>query len=346
MKNKRHFKLEPFKCELGINKLNDNFKMGNRILFIIFIVIQNVFVFGQEKAPEAPDGYRSNTTLKIAYFLGNLKLVEKEPPVPLNIIKFNSITYKKIGNRSLQLDIYYQKGITKVAPLLIFIHGGAWKKGNRDDYRKYLIDFAQKGYVTATVSYRFSQEAKFPAAVTDVKCAIKWLKSNAAKYHINPNKIALIGGSAGGHLAMMAGYANNVPEFENRCGIAGADSRVQAVVNLYGPSDLTTKYARETSSVIGFIGKPYSEAADIYKKASPVNYLTNDDPPTLIFHGTLDELVPVEQSDILKLKLIKAGIPVEYHKLKGWPHTMDLGVEVNKYCQYYMNRFFDKYLKK
>ncbi|MEN8119715.1 MAG: alpha/beta hydrolase [Bacteroidota bacterium] len=319
--------------------------MIKKLIIIIIIISVRVFLAsGQNEPPKMPDGYRSNTTLKIAYAFGTLKLVDKEPPVPKDIIKYSDLVYKKVGDRRLKLDIYHRKNINKPAPLLIFIHGGAWKKGDRDDYRKYLIDFANKGYVTATITYRLSEEAKFPAAVNDVKCAVKWLKFNAEKYFINPDKIAVIGGSAGGHLAMMIGYSSDVAEFKKGCGETNVDSRVQVVVNLYGPSDLRSKIAKETSSVQEFIGKSYDKAPVAYKKATPLTYLSKDDPPTLIFHGTLDELVPVEQSDILNTKLKNVGIVSEYHKLKGWPHTMDLGKEVNEYCQYYMNRFFEKYI--
>lgn len=142
---------------------------------------------------------------------------------------------------------------------------------------------------------------------------------------------------------MMAGYTSDIPEFSEEVDSL-ISSRVQAVVNLYGPSDLTTEYAREQSSVLNLIGKSFAEAPELYEKASPMAYITRDVPPTLIFQGTLDELVPFSQSDSLKSKLDKAGAISEYHLLEGWPHTMDLGVEVNEYCQYYMNRFFEKYL--
>ena len=146
-------------------------------------------------------------------------------------------------------------------------------------------------------------------------------------------QIALIGGSAGGHLAMMAGYADEA-----------ADRKVQAVVNLYGPSDLTTEYARNRDECLNFIGESYQERPDLYKRASPRSYITRDDPPSLIFHGSIDGLVPVSQSDSLHQWLNRAGVPNEYHRLKGWPHTMDLSKKVNEYCQYYMDAFLKQYL--
>ena len=229
----------------------------------------------------------------------------------------------------------------KAAPVLIFIHGGGWSKGDKSDYLSYLVDYAKKGYVTVTVSYRLSGVAHYPAAVQDVQCAIHWIRTHSEEYFINPDRIALIGGSAGGHLAMMVAYSDE-KEFSKEC----ADSRggkVQAIVNLYGPTDLSTEYARSRDECQQFLGKSYQEAPYLYKTASPRSYISPDDPPTLIFHGTIDSLVPVSQSDSLHNWLDQAGVPNEYHKLKGWPHTMDLSVKVNNYCQYYMDAFFIKY---
>lgn len=311
---------------------------------VLLFLFTPLIIFSQEKLLEMPEGYSSNTTLKIAYFFGTLDLIEKMPPVPNTIVEYKDLVYKQTNNSLLKLDIYHLKELKEERPVLVFIHGGAWKKGNKKDYRRYLIDFAQKGYVTVTVQYSLSNVAKFPTAVNDVKCAIRWIKTNAKKYLIDPTKIAVIGGSAGGHLAMMIGYSSNSQNFESDCPDSIYTSEVQAVVNIYGPSDLTTEYAREQSSVINFIGKKYDETPEYFTKASPITYITKNDPPTLIFHGTLDELVPVSQSDNLTKQLQKTGVEVEYHKLKGWPHTMDLNKEVNEYCQYYMSRFFRKYI--
>jgi len=300
--------------------------------------------YNKDGSLNPPSGYPNEFLMKAAYFVGLLDLMDKKPAIPDNIIEYKDIIYKETESRSLKLDIYHLKELKEAAPVLIFIHGGGWKKGDKQDYLLYLIDYAKKGYVTATVAYRFSQEALFPAAVLDVKCAVRWIRSHAKEYRIDPDKIAIIGGSAGGHLAMMIGYSADVPEFDRECADS-SDSRVQAVVDLYGPSDLTTDYARNQKSPKEFLGKSYEEDPDLYLKASPKPYITSDDPPTLIFQGTIDALVPYSQSDSLKKWLDKAGVPAEYHKLKGWPHTMDLAKEVNEYCQYYMDAFFEKYLK-
>jgi len=317
--------------------------MNKKILNVLLISIP-LSCFGQAIPPEIPDGYCSEFTLKLAYFFGTLDLIEKMPPIPENLVEHKDLVYSEVDGRTLKLDVYHLDNVTQAKPLLLFIHGGAWKKGKKKDYRRYLVDFAIKGYITASVQYSLSSEAKFPTPVNDIKRAIRWIKSNSEKFFINPEKIALIGGSAGGHLAMMVGYSRELFFIEQSIMDSNYSSEVQAIVNIYGPSDLTTEYARTNPTVEYFLDRKYSEDEFVYSVASPVSYLSADDPPTLIFHGSLDELVPINQSDSLKSKLDKMGLYSEYHRLDGWPHTMDLSVEVNEYCQYYMERFFEKYL--
>ncbi len=277
--------------------------------------------------------------------LGMIDQIEVNFPVPDNITEYKDIVYETIESTELKLDIYHLKNLTKKEPLLIFIHGGGLTKGDKRDYLRYTVDFAQKGYITASIQYRFANKVKFPGQLFEVNSAIRWLKRNADKYNIDSSKIALIGGSAGGHLSLMAGYTNGIKEFNDKSDTL-ISSRVQAVVDLYGPVDFTTKYAREHSISVNMFGKTYDEDPKIYEMSSPIKFVSKDDPPTLIFQGTIDDLVPVSQSDSLAKKLEETGVPVEYHRLEGWPHTMDIEVGVNKYCQYYMNRFFEKYIPK
>ena len=145
----------------------------------------------------------------------------------------------------------------------------------------------------ATVGYRLSGEAKYPAAVQDTKCAVRWLRANAAANNMDPNRIAVMGGSAGGYLAMMIGYSSDVPELEGDGGNPGVSSRVNVVVDAYGPTDLTAPIAQTAPQVTSFLGKSYADDPDLFRKASPITYLTPDDPPTLIFQGTVDDTVPV-----------------------------------------------------
>ena len=297
-----------------------------------------------QDSPEPPRGYMNETFLKIALALKMVDLIDLEPEVPADLEAFKDIEYKKIDSVSLQLDVYRKKGLNAPAPAIIFVHGGSWRTGKRQDYLPYLIDYAEKGYVAVTVSYRLQQVAKFPAAVSDVICAVKWVKTHAKEYGIDPERIALLGASAGGHLVLMAAYANNEPMFNDDPCPSEIDAGVKAVVNFYGPVDLTTPYAISRNEVKDFMGGTYDEYFELYHLASPITYVSEDSPPTLIFHGTIDSLVPVSQADSLDAMLTRMHVPHEYYKLKGWPHAMDLAKDVNEYCQYHIDKFLDKYL--
>lgn len=311
----------------------------------VFVLIA-CFFFGcksEQHVSIAPKGYSSNTTLKIAYVTGALKLVETDYPIPETITEYKDVVYKTIDSTSLKLDIYHSKKLNNNAPLIIFIHGGAWKKGDKHDYLVYLTSYAEKGYVTATIQYRFAGSAKYPAQLLDVQSAVVWLKQHADEYHIDPNKVALVGGSAGGHLAMMNAYSNSnyIVTEENEF-----SPKVQALVNFYGPSNLVDVAEKDKPTVEYLIGKTEDEAPELYKEASPIYFISKSAPPTITFHGTLDELVPYAQSDRLHEKLQEAGVPSYYHKLEGWPHTMDASAKVNAYAQYHMDDFFEKYIPK
>ena len=324
-----------------------NLSAYQKLLILLTVLIFASSCRPQKLVSEPPKGYINEATLKLAYMSGSLKLVDAEPAIPEHFAAYQDIVYKETPQKDLKLDIYHLKSISIPKPLLIFIHGGSWKKGNKDDYRRYLVDYAEKGYVTATISYRFTQEAVFPAAFDDVLCAVKWLKAHADTYKIDPDNIALIGGSAGAHLAMMIAYHGNDPSYQSQSGCEfDTDVKVKAVVNLYGPVDLTTDFAKDHPTVTSFLGKTWSDANKKYfEAASPLHFITPDDPPTLTFHGTIDDTVPVSQADLLDEALKEKKVVSDYHRLKGWPHTMDLSVKVNQYCQHHMDAFFKKYLK-
>ena len=154
----------------------------------------------------------------------------------------------------------------------------------------------------------------------------------------------LVGGSAGGHLVLLSAYSN-LNQF-NKNGDDGITAEVQGVVDIYGPTDFTVEGLRDHKSIANLMGLSYDEATIAYEKASPINYVSKNGPPTLIFHGTIDNLVPVSQSDTLNRRLETLGVPVSYHRIKGWPHAMDVSVEVNDYLKYYMEAFFEKQIPK
>jgi acetyl esterase/lipase len=312
------------------------------IFIVLMLIPRTIGLLFPEKAPIA---YHFELLDYLAIGVGLEKLTNLEPEIPAEIEEIKDIEYKNVGGKSLQLDIYKPRNLTEAAPLLVFVHGGGWKGGKRSDYLVYLVDFAKKGYITATVSYRLKKDSIYPACVYDVSDAMHFLFSNAAKYGYDPDRVAMIGGSAGGHLVLMTTYNLKEPSIPlDSVYLTTRPHKVKAVVDIYGPVDLTTPYAQTQGLVTGFIGHPYSEKPELYWEASPAKYLREDLPPTLIFQGTSDNLLPQSQSDTLKVRLDRLGVPCEYYKLPLWPHAMDIAERPNKYMQKKMDAFFEKYL--
>jgi acetyl esterase/lipase len=292
-----------------------------------------------------PVGYIFDPATYLAVGVGLEKLVNLSPDIPSDIEEFKNIEYKNVNGKSLQLDIYRPKGIKTKAPLLVFIHGGGWKGGQRSDYLVYLIAFAKRGYITATVSYRLLKDSPYPACVEDITDAVRWFYVNGETYGYDPDRIALIGGSAGAHLAMLAAYGWGNSENKNdSIKSAGVGHKIKAIVDIYGPYDLTTEYARNHPLVTSFIAHSYVDAPELYREASPKQYIDKNDPPTLIFQGTSDKLVPFSQSDSLKAHLDSLGVSSVYYRLPFWPHAMDIVKRVNDYCQLKMEDFFKQNL--
>ncbi len=326
-----------------------HFALIFHVLTFVGLTIPAVPVSCTEPAATAvdgpPPGYKSADAVKLAILARQLKLVDTRLEVPASIEVRKDIEYGKGDTEILRLDLYAPKEIVRPVPGLIFIHGGGWKKGHRGDYHSYCVKFAERGYVVATISYRLLPNETFPAPVHDVKCAVRWMRANAERLHVDGSQIGLVGGSAGAHLAMMVGYSSDVPELEGSGGYDDVSSRVRAIVDLYGPTDLTTPTATGNEGVIDFLGgKKFADAPDQYEFASPISHVTQDDPPTLIFHGTIDEIVPIAQADLLVEKLRSTGVPYRYERLEGWPHTMDLAEVVNDYCWRRMIDFFNVHL--
>lgn len=284
-----------------------------------------------------PEGYPTENMILAAFGLQelglyDLGLIDRDVaalPVPTGVIEETDVVYGTGGGQELALDLYYPEGLRAPVPAIIFIHGGGWRSGKRQDYKLYTTQFAQMGYVVATVSYRLRADGYFPNCVEDVKCAVRWMRANAERLKIDDERMAVIGGSAGGHLAMMVGFASDVPEFEGTGGNEGVSSAVAAVIDIYGPTDFTTGPNRNHSLLTNFMQGTYEELPEKFRKGSPLFYVDANDPPTLIIHGTVDSLVPVRQSDLLAEKFQELGNYYWYDRLDGWPHAMDVSQVVN-----------------
>jgi|HubBroStandDraft_6_1064221.scaffolds.fasta_scaffold14565_4 acetyl esterase/lipase len=299
--------------------------------------------------PALPVGGTSVREINLKIKSGEIELAKQETDLPAGVEASYDVEYGKGGTKPLVLDLFKPREIKKPVPGLIFVHGGAWSSGSRKNYGTYCRHFAATGYVAATIEYRLSGEAPFPAAIQDVNCAIRWMRANATKLGVDPDKIGLVGGSAGGHLVMLAAYAPNDQELEGNGGHNGVRSRVQAVVDFYGltylggdiPSRSPFKQFRSKDPLLQFMGgKTPDDDPELYVKASPIKHLTKDAPPTLILHGTIDELVPVKHSDNLAAKLAELGVPYLYDRIEGWNHGMDDMKEVNAHCVWMMDQFF------
>lgn len=293
-----------------------------------------------------PRGFSSRNELMAALLVHGVELIDKTPPLPGNVELTEGIEYGKVGERPLLLDLYKPRQPTgrepqnQKVPGLIFIHGGGWKSGGREDYRVYTTWFAQQGYVAASIGYRLSNEALFPAAVEDAKCAVRWMRAAADSLGVDADKIVVLGGSAGGHLAMMVGYSSDDQTLEGTGGHAGVSSRVAAVVDIYGPFDFETPEGKAADVVKDFLGKrSYEEAPELWKRLSPATYLHAGAPPTLIIHGSLDEIVPITQAETLARRLQELQIPFRFLRVEGWPHTMDVAVPMNIYCRHQILKF-------
>lgn len=325
-------------------------KIFKRLLFcflILLILFSILMLLPRTIAKLYPDkkpiGYLFTFADYLALATGLEKLVNMTPEIPVNIEEIRNIEYTNVNGKSLQLDLYRPKNLTSRVPLLVFIHGGGWTGGQRSDYLVYLVAFAKKGYMTATVSYRLLADSCYPACAEDIRDAVEWLFTNSETYGYDPDRIALVGGSAGAHLALLTAYGwHKNGSFTDT---ALSKHRIRAVVDIYGPVDLTTEYARTHPLVTNFISKAYDKAPELYVEASPIHYIDKNDPPTLILQGSSDNLVPASQSVTLKKMCDEAGVPSELYILPLWPHTMDIVRRVNEYAQKKMNDFFGKYLR-
>ncbi|MGO9469909.1 MAG: alpha/beta fold hydrolase [Isosphaeraceae bacterium] len=255
------------------------------------------------------------------------------------------IVYTKAGSAELKLDLMSPTEGEGPFPAVLVIHGGAWRTGNKADVRPIMPDFVRHGYVAISPQYRFCPKEIFPAQVHDVKAAVRWIKANAKKYRIDPDRIGAIGFSAGGHLALMLGLTAPSDGLEGESATAGADSRVKAVVNFFGPTDLAAKDIPAISEplVKDFLGGTPAEKPDAARKASPLTYVSKDDAPVLTFQGTKDPLVPYTQAVKLAQAMSTAGVPGRVELMVGASHGWG-GAEMERTTREAF-AFFDRYLK-
>ena len=221
------------------------------------------------------------------------------------------VVFGKGGDRDLHADLAWPKDAPKPMSAIIHIHGGGWVGGNQH-WDSGLAHFAQHGYFVVSIEYRLDGTAKWPAQIEDCKCAVRWLRAHALGYGIAPNRIGVIGESAGGHLATSVGVMGHVKGFEGDGGWPGVSSAVQCAVDYYGRMDLTQQgifSAQAQKYNLGLLGVPYAQNPALWLSASPLHYVSPECPPILIVQGDADQLAPVQQSRAFAAALTKAGVP-------------------------------------
>ncbi len=264
-----------------------------------------------------------------------------------------NIPYVEKGHPNQVLDLFLpDQPSGKPLPLMIWIHGGAWMGGTQANPP--VLYLVKEGFAVASIQYRMSGDAKWPAQAHDCKAAIRFLRANAAKYNLDPNHFGVGGDSAGGHLAAFVGTSGDVKEMEGDLGHPDVSSRVQAVVDWFGPTDLTLmdqqsgpnseeQHNDANSPESRLLGGPVQEKRDLAKTANPLTYIDKNDPAFLIMHGDNDQIVPLGQSVILAKALSDAGVEVTMQTIPGAMHG---GPQFhNADSQRLMNEFLSRKLK-
>jgi acetyl esterase/lipase len=242
---------------------------------------------------------------------------------------YKDIVYATVNGNDLKLDIYMPTGV-KAPVLLVWVHGGAWRSGSKENLPKV---FSQRGIAIASLDFRQSTEARFPAAIHDIKGAIRFLRAKASEYGYKAGRIAIGGASSGGHLAALVGVSNGNADLEGTVGdYPKQSSRVDAILDYFGASNLTTILDQSTPYGLTvrtpalqlLLGALPQGVPSLAKMASPVFYVDKSDPPLLIFHGDRDPQMPIDQSYELEAKYKKLNLDVHLEVLNGATHGGDV----------------------
>lgn len=248
------------------------------------------------------------------------------------------IVYHIINEDTLLLDIFWHEDASIKEPLIVWIHGGGWRKGSKNNPRE-AVKLLDHGFAVASIDYRLSDQAKFPAQIMDCKAAIRWLKANGTQFNIDTSKVAVWGSSAGGHLSALIGTSWHKRDWDVFGPHQNISSKVAAVCDWYGPTDFLKMNDRPgkfdhnaPDSPEGLlVGGPIFENLEVVKAANPITHITKDTPPFLIMHGKKDELVLWEQSQMLHDALLARGVSSQLllfenmkHGGEGWAEKTEV----------------------
>jgi len=264
----------------------------------------------------------------------HVRFLRRRPRLPKDVKAVTDRDYVGDNNPRHRLDILLpsRRPADRRLPVLAYIHGGGWQNGDKRNGLSRVAGFVAGGrYIGVSIGYRLTDEAQWPAQIHDCKAAIRWLKANADRYGIDPDRIAVYGHSAGGHLVAMLGVSGGVKELEGSLGPhTKFDSRVAAVVDFCGPTDFLKMndfpsridHNAANSPESKLVGGAIQEHPERCRQASPLTYVTSDDAPFLVVHGTRDQLVAYNQSELLKASLERAKVPVGLLTVKNGGHGL------------------------
>lgn len=269
---------------------------------------------------------------------------------------WKDLVYREVDGCKLKLDLYRPEdiGIETALPLIVWIHGGGWYQGSKENPRG--LRYVERGYAMASIEYRLSGETRFPAPLQDCKAAVCWLQARAGEYGLDADRVAVWGGSAGGHLASLIGATMGLPASDGGLDPLGPPVNVQAVCSWYGPTDFlrmddrsgAMEHLAADSPESRLLGAPVTARPDLVALASPMTYLTKARasllPPFLLMHGTVDSVVLVEQSEVFHAALQAVGVDSTLVLLDGLDHGFSGDHTQGNAIWDQMDRFFDRVL--
>ena len=279
----------------------------------------------QKEAAKLPQGYTvfSVDTAERGLLKSYPFITRLSTEVPREARARLGVVYASYQGRDMHLDLF-QPEKQGIFPAVILVHGGAWITGNHEMENPFAIELARRGYVAATIEYRLSNEAKYPAQIHDLKAAVRWLRANSARYQIDPNRIGAIGASAGGHLVALLGATNELPNFEGNGGNGNVSSRVQTVVDIDGtatfvdPGNIEKEKKGPLDTNTRLIGAPFAEKPEVWRDASPITHVNPKSAPVLFINSS--SYRPFQQREEMRDKLKALGIVSEIVVIPNTPH--------------------------
>ena len=254
------------------------------------------------------------------------------------------VVFGRGGGRDLRCDVFRPPGSPTNAPAVLLVHGGGWRSGDRSQLRGYGVLLGREGYVCVACEYRLIPEGVWPAQIHDVKACLRWMRANADQLGLDPQRIAIEGNSAGAHLALLAAGTPNVPEFEGEGGNPGQSTDVAAAIGVYAPT-LFFHETKERGALPIVALADQRVAPEVVAAASPVRHVHPGYPPTMLIHGTADELVPTLATIVMYEALAESGVPVEVHLYADQPHGFDADPSFGRQCASEMLHFLDRFVR-